>query len=195
MILHGREKHGRKLKKPSARSLLGPGALEFQTEIPEQRRQLCVRPDKTAPITGFRLTAKENISGKIIGAQALRLGSGNEAEEITARYETNIDGLQVSGRFAAAVTPPTRGQGAEGSPKHFCVGFSFNADRTVPENEVEKYFGMELDYALIPFAARAFDYDERDGENKTKLVGAKFAVYATRSVGGPAAGENADQPD
>lgn len=54
---------------------------------------------------------------------------------------------------------------------------------------------MELDYALIPFAARAFDYDERDSENKTKLVGAKFAVYATRSVGGPAAGENADQPD
>lgn len=154
-----------------------------------------MQPDKTAPITGFRLTAKENISGKIIGAQALRLGTGYEAEDITARYETTIDGLQLSGSFATAVTQPTGGPGAEGLPKPFCVDFSFNADRTVPENEVEKYFGLELDYALIPFEARAFDYDEHDSENKTKLVGAKFAVYATRSVDEPAAGENADQPD
>ena len=65
----------------------------------------------------------------------------------------------------------------------------------MPENEIEKYFGLELDYAVIRFEARAFDYDERDSENKTKLVGAKFAVYATRSVDDPAVGENADQPD
>lgn len=195
MFLHGREKHGRKLKEPSTRSPLGPGALEFRTEILEQRRQLCVQPDKTAPITGFRMTAKKNISGTISGVQSLRFGTGTEAEEITAPYETNIDGLQLSGRFATAVTQPTGGPGAEGSPKPFCVDFSFNADRTVPENEVEKYFSLELDYALIPFEARAFDYDERDSENKTKLVGAKFAVYATRSVDDPAAGENADQPD
>ena len=149
-----------------------PGALEFQTEILEQRRQLCVDRDKTAPITGFRMTAKENISGKISGVQSLRFGTGTEAEEITARYETNIDGLQLSGIFPTAVTQPTSGQGAEGSPKPFCVDFSFNANRTVPENEVEKYFGLELDYALISFEARAFDYDERDSENKTKLVGA-----------------------
>ncbi|WP_455005830.1 LPXTG cell wall anchor domain-containing protein [Corynebacterium propinquum] len=80
-------------------------------------------------------------------------------------------------------------------PKPFCVEFSFNADRTVPEKEVEKYFGLQLDYALIPFEARAFDYDERDSENKTKLVGAKFAVYAAKNVDDPAAGENAEQPD
>lgn len=195
MILHGRNKYGRKLKEPSTRSPLGPGALEFQTEILEQRRQLCVQPDKTAPITGFRIAAKENVTGRISGVQALRFGTGSEAEEITARYETNIEGLQLSGRFATAVTQPAGGAGAEGLPKPFCVDFSFNADRTVPENEVEKYFSLELDYALIPFEARAFDYDERDSENKTKLVGAKFAVYATKSVGDPAAGENVDQPD
>ncbi|WP_448860468.1 LPXTG cell wall anchor domain-containing protein [Corynebacterium propinquum] len=195
MSLHGRNKYGRKLKEPSTRSPLGPGALEFRTEILEQRRQLCVQPDKTAPITGFRIAAMENIRGTISDVQALRFGTGNEAEEITARYETNIDGLQLSGRFATAVTQPTGGPGAEGSPKHFCVDFSFNADRTVPENEVEKYFGLELDYALIPFEARAFDYDERDSENKTKLVGAKFAVYPAKSADDPAAGENADQPD
>lgn len=195
MILHGRNKYGRKLKEPSTRSPLGPGALEFQTEILEQRRQLCVQPDKTAPITGFRIAAKENVTGRISGVQALRFGTGNEAEEIKALYETNIEGLQLSGTFATAVTQPTGGPGAEGLPKPFCVDFSFNADRTVPENEVEKYFGMELDYALIPFEARAFDYDERDSENKTKLVGAKFAVYATKSVDDLAAGENADQPD
>lgn len=195
MILHGRNKYGRKLKEPSTRSPLGPGALEFQTEILEQRRQLCVQPDKTAPITGFRIAAKENVTGTISGVQALRFGTGSEAEEITARYETNIEGLQLSGRFATAVTQPAGGAGAEGLPKPFCVDFSFNADRTVPENEVEKYFSLELDYALIPFEARAFDYDERDSENKTKLVGAKFAVYATKSVGDPAAGENVDQPD
>lgn len=194
MILHGRNKYGRKLKEPSTRSPLGPGALEFRTEILEQRRQLCVRPDKTAPITGFRIAA-ENIRGTISNVHALRFGTGNEAEEIKARYETNIEGLQLSGTFATAVTQPTGGPGAEGVPKPFCVDFSFNADRTVPENEVEKYFGMELDYALIPFEARAFDYDERDSENKTKLVGAKFAVYATKSVDDPAAGENVDQPD
>lgn len=195
MFLHGREKHGRKLKEPSTRSPLGPGALEFRTEILEQRRQLCVQPDKTAPITGFRLSAKKNISGKISGVQALRFSTGTEAEEITAPYETNIDGLQLSGIFATAVTQPTSGQGAEGLPKSFCADFSFKADRTVPENEVEKYFSLELDYALIPFEARAFDYDERDSENKTKLVGAKFAVYATKSVDDPAAGEHAAQPD
>lgn len=195
MILHGRNKYGRKLKEPSTRSPLGPGALEFQTEILEQRRQLCVQPDKTAPITGVRIAAKENVTGTISGVQALRFGTGSEAEEITARYETNIEGLQLSGRFATAVTQPAGGAGAEGLPKPFCVDFSFNADRTVPENEVEKYFSLELDYALIPFEARAFDYDERDSENKTKLVGAKFAVYATKSVGDPAAGENVDQPD
>lgn len=194
MSLHGRNKYGRKLKEPSTRSPLGPGALEFRTEILEQRRQLCVQPDKTAPITGFRIAA-ENIRGTISDVHALRFGTGNEAEEITARYETNIDGLQLSGRFATAVTQPTGGPGAEGLPKPFCVDFSFNADRTVPENEVEKYFSLELDYALIPFEARAFDYDERDSENKTKLVGAKFAVYATKSVDDPAAGENVDQPD
>ncbi|MDK8700203.1 LPXTG cell wall anchor domain-containing protein [Corynebacterium pseudodiphtheriticum] len=195
MILHGRNKYGRKLKEPSTRSPLGPGALEFQTEILEQRRQLCVQPDKTAPITGFRIAAMENIRGTISDVQALRFGTGNEAEEITASYGTNIDGLQLSGRFATAVMQPTGGPGVEGSPKPFCVDFSFNADRTVPENEVEKYFGLELDYALIPFEARAFDYDERDSENKTKLVGAKFAVYATKSVDDTAAGENVDQPD
>lgn len=194
MILHGRNKYGRKLKEPSTRSPLGPGALEFRTEILEQRRQLCVRPDKTAPITGFRIAA-ENIRGTISDVHALRFGTGNEAEEIKARYETNIEGLQLSGTFATAVAQPTGGPGAEGLPKPFCVDFSFNADRTVPENEVEKYFSLELDYALIPFEARAFDYDERDSENKTKLVGAKFAVYATRSVDDPAADENADQPD
>lgn len=194
MILHGRNKYGRKLKEPSTRSPLGPGALEFRTEILEQRRQLCVRPDKTAPITGFRIAA-ENIRGTISDVHALRFGTGNEAEEIKARYETNIEGLQLSGKFATVVTQPTGGQGAEGLPEPFCVDFSFNADRTVPENEVEKYFGLELDYALIPFEARAFDYDERDSENKTKLVGAKFAVYATKSVDDPAADENADQPD
>lgn len=195
MSLHGRNKYGRKLKEPSTRSPLGPGALEFQTEILEQRRQLCVQPDKTAPITGFRIAAMENIRGTISDVQALRFGTGNEAEEITASYGTNIDGLQLSGRFATAVMQPTGGPGVEGSPKPFCVDFSFNADRTVPENEVEKYFGLELDYALIPFEARAFDYDERDSENKTKLVGAKFAVYATKSVDDTAAGENVDQPD
>lgn len=194
MILHGRNKYGRKLKGPSTRSPLGPGALEFRTEVLEQRRQLCVRPDKTAPITGFRIAA-ENIRGTISDVHALRFGTGNEAEEIKARYETNIEGLQLSGTFATAVTQPTGGPGAEGLPKPFCVDFSFNADRTVPENEVEKYFSLELDYALIPFEARAFDYDERDNENKTKLVGAKFAVYATKSVDDPAAGEHADQPD
>lgn len=194
MILHGRNKYGRKLKEPSTRSPLGPGALEFRTEILEQRRQLCVQPDKTAPITGFRIAA-ENIRGTISDVHALRFGTGNEAEEIKARYETNIEGLQLSGKFATVVTQPTGGQGAEGLPEPFCVEFSFNADRTVPENEVEKYFGMELDYALIPFEARAFDYDERDSENKTKLVGAKFAVYATKSVDDPAAGEHAAQPD
>ncbi|UQV55629.1 LPXTG cell wall anchor domain-containing protein [Corynebacterium pseudodiphtheriticum] len=194
MILHGRNKYGRKLKEPSTRSPLGPGALEFRTEILEQRRQLCVQPDKTAPITGFRIAA-ENIRGTISDVHALRFGTGNEAEEIKARYETNIEGLQLSGKFATVVTQPTGGQGAEGLPEPFCVEFSFNADRTVPENEVEKYFGLELDYALIPFEARAFDYDERDSENKTKLVGAKFAVYATKSVDDPAADENADQPD
>lgn len=195
MILHGRNKYGRKLKEPNTRSPLGPGALEFRTEILEQRRQLCVQPDKTAPITRFRLTAKESISGTTSGVQALHFGTGNEAEEITSRYETNIDGLQLSGKFATAVTQPTSGQGPEGLPEPFCVDFSFNADRTVPENQVEKYFGLELDYALIPFEARAFDYDERDSENKTKLVGAKFAVYATKSVDDTAAGENVDQPD
>lgn len=195
MFLHGREKHGRKLKEPSTRSPLGPGALEFQTEILEQQRRLCVQPDRTAPITGFRIAAKANIRATISGVQALRFGTGNDAEEITARHETNIDGLQLSGTFTTAVTQPTGGLGAEGLPKPFCVDFSFNADRTVPENEVEKYFGLELDYALIPFEARAFDYDERDSENKTKLVGAYFAVYATKSVDDPAAGENADQPD
>ncbi|PZQ25097.1 MAG: hypothetical protein DI558_08550 [Corynebacterium propinquum] len=195
MFLHGREKHGRKLKEPSTRSPLGPGALEFQTEILEQQRRLCVQPDRTAPITGFRIAAKANIRGTISGVQALRFGTGNDAEEITARHETNIDGLQLSGTFTTAVTQPTGGLGAEGLPKPFCVDFSFNADRTVPENEVEKYFGLELDYALIPFEARAFDYDERDSENKTKLVGAYFAVYATKSVDDSAAGENADQPD
>ncbi|MEY8209943.1 prealbumin-like fold domain-containing protein [Corynebacterium sp. MNWGS58] len=195
MYLHGRNKHGRNLKEPNKRSPLGPGALEFRTEILEQRRQLCVQPDKTASVTGFRLSAKKNISGTISGVQSLRFGTGNEAEEITARYETNIDGLQLSGTFATAVTQPTGGQGAEGSPKPFCVDFSFNADRTVPENEVEKYFGLELDYALIQFEARAFDYDERDSENKTTLVGAKFAVYAAKSADDPAAGEHADQPD
>lgn len=141
------------------------------------------------------MTAKENISGKISGVQSLRFGTGNDAEEITARYETNIDGLQVSGTFTTAVTQPTGGPGVEGLPKPFCVDFSFNADRTVPENEVEKYFGLELDYALIPFEARAFDYDERDSEHKTKLVGAKFAVYVAKSADDPAAGENAEQPD
>lgn len=195
MSLHGRNKYGRKLKEPSTRSPLGPGALEFQTEILEQRRQLCVQPDKTAPITGFRIAAMENIRGTISDVQALRFGTGNEAEEITASYGTNIDGLQLSGRFATAVMQPTGGPGVEGSPKPFCVDFSFNADRTVPENEVEKYFSLELDYALIPFEARAFDYDDRDSENKTKLVGAKFAVYTTKSVDDPAASENADQPD
>lgn len=195
MILHGRNKYGRKLKEPSTRSPLGPGALEFQTEILEQRRQLCVQPDKTAPITGFRIAAKENVTGRISGVQALRFGTGSEAEEITARYETNIEGLQLSGRFATAVTQPAGGAGAERLLKPFCVDFSFKADRTVPENEVEKYFSLELDYALIPFEARAFDYDERDSENKTKLVGAKFAVYATKSVDDPAAGEHAAQPD
>ena len=195
MILHGRNKYGRKLKEPSTRSPLGPGALEFQTEILEQRRQLCVQPDKTAPITGFRIAAMENIRGTISDVQALRFGTGNEAEEITASYGTNIDGLQLSGRFATAVMQPTGGPGVEGSPKPFCVDFSFNADRTVPENEVEKYFSLELDYALIPFEARAFDYDDRDSENKTKLVGAKFAVYTTKSADDPAAGENAEQPD
>lgn len=195
MSLHGRNKYGRKLKEPSTRSPLGPGALEFRTEILEQRRQLCVQPDKTAPITGFRIAAMENIRGRISDVHALRFGTGSEAEEIKARYETNIEGLQLSGKFATVVTQPTGGQGAEGLPEPFCVEFSFNADRTVPENEVEKYFGLELDYALIPFEARAFDYDERDSENKTKLVGAKFAVYATKSVDDPAADENADQPD
>lgn len=195
MILHGRNKYGRKLKEPSTRSPLGPGALEFRTEILEQRRQLCVQPDKKAPITGFRIADKENIRGTISGVQALHLGTGNEAEEITARYETNIDGLQLSGSFATVVTQPTGGPGAEGLPKPFCVEFSFNADRTVPEKEVEKYFGLQLDYALIPFEARAFDYDECDSENKTKLVGAKFAVYAAKNVDDPAAGENAEQPD
>lgn len=194
MILHGRNKYGRKLKEPNTRSPLGPGALEFRTEILEQRRQLCVRPDKTAPITGFRIAA-ENIRGTISDVHALRFGTGNEAEEIKARYETNIEGLQLSGKFATAVTQPTGGQGAEGLPEPFCVEFSFNADRTVPENEIEKYFDLELDYALIPFEARAFDYDERDNENKTKLVGAKFAVYAAKSVDDPATGEYTDQPD
>ncbi|WP_455005829.1 hypothetical protein [Corynebacterium propinquum] len=104
MILHGRNKYGRKLKEPSTRSPLGPGALEFRTEILEQRRQLCVQPDKKAPITGFRIADKENIRGTISGVQALHLGTGNEAEEITARYETNIDGLQLSGSFATVVT-------------------------------------------------------------------------------------------
>lgn len=194
MILHGRNKYGRKLKEPSTRSPLGPGALEFRTEILEQRRQLCVRPDKTAPITGFRIAA-ENIRGTISDVHALRFGTGNEAEEIKARYETNIEGLQLSGKFATAVTQPTGGQRAEGLPEPFCVEFSFNADRTVPENEVEKYFDLELDYALIPFEARAFDYDERDNENKAKLVGAKFAVYAAKSADDPATGALADQPD
>lgn len=128
--------------------------------------------------------------------QLLRFGTGNGAGEITtARYETNVDGLKLSGRFATAVTQPTGGQGAEGLSKPFCVDFSFNSDRTVPENEVEKYFGLELDYALIPFEARAFDYDECDSETKTKLVGAKFAVYAAKNVDDPAASEHADQPD
>lgn len=103
MILHGRNKYGRKLKEPSTRSPLGPGALEFRTEILEQRRQLCVQPDKTAPITGFRIAA-ENIRGTISDVHALRFGTGNEAEEIKARYETNIEGLQLSGTFATAVT-------------------------------------------------------------------------------------------
>lgn len=188
MYLHGRNKHGRNLKEPNTRSPLGPGALEFRTEVLEQQRQLCEQPDKTASVTGFRLSAKKNISGTISSVQSLRFGTGNEAEEITARYETNIDGLQLSGTFATAVTQPTGGQGAEGSPKPFCVEFSFNADRTVPENEMEKYFGLELDYALIPFEARAFDYDERDSENKTTLVGTKFAVYAANSADDPAAG-------
>lgn len=195
MILHGRNKYGRTLKEPNTRSPLGPGVLEFRTEILEQRRQLCVQPDKTAPITGFRLTAKENISGTTSGVQALHFGTGNEAKEITARYETNIDGLQLSGKFATAVTQPTSGQGPEALPEPFCVDFSFNADQTVPENEVEKYFGLELDYALIPFEARAFDYDERDSGNKTKLVGAKFSVYAAKSVDDPATGAPEDQPD
>lgn len=65
----------------------------------------------------------------------------------------------------------------------------------MPENEVEKYCGLELDDALIPFEARVFDYDERVSENKTTLVGAKFAVYAAKSADDPSAGEHADQPD
>ena len=123
MNLHGRNKYGRKLKEPSTRSPLGRGALEFRSEILEQRRQLCVQPDKTAPITEFRIAAMENIRGTISDAQALHFGTGNEAEAIMARYETSIDGLQLSGRFASAVTQPTGGPGAEGLPKPLCIDF------------------------------------------------------------------------
>lgn len=90
---------------------------------------------------------------------------------------------------------PTGGQGPEGLPKPICVEFSFNADRTVPENEVEKYFGLELDYALIPFEARALDYDDCFSENKTKFVGVKFSAYAAKRADDPAPGALADQPD
>ncbi|MDK4296851.1 LPXTG cell wall anchor domain-containing protein [Corynebacterium pseudodiphtheriticum] len=195
MVLHGRNKHGRNLKEPNTRSPLGPGALEFATTLLEQRRQICVEAQESAPITGFQLQQRGGLSGGIRRIESASFGSDEAAQQITVPLKITIDGLNARGKFQPLVEQPTHQTQDSQEKRHFCVELSFNADRDVSQEQMDQHFELTLSYALIPLQVQAFDYDERGDVNKTVLVGAEFAVYASKPADGAAGLEPADQPD
>lgn len=195
IVSHGRNKHGRNLKEPNTRSPLGPGALDFATTLLEQRRQVCVEPQESAPITGFQLRQRGGLSGGIRRIESASFGSDEAAQQITVALKITIDGRNARGKFQPLVEQTTYQTQDSQEKRHFCVELSFNADRYVPQEKMDQHFDLTLSYAVIPLQVQAFDYDERGDADKTMLVGAEFAVYASKPADGTAGLKPADQPD
>lgn len=195
IVSHGRNKHGRNLKEPNTRSPLGPGALDFATTLLEQRRQVCVEPQESAPITGFQLQQRGGLSGGIRRIESASFGSDEAAQQITVALKITIDGRNARGKFQPLVEQTTYQTQDSQEKRHFCVELSFNVDRYVPQEKMDQHFDLTLSYAVIPLQVQAFDYDERGDADKTMLVGAEFAVYVSEPADGAAGLEPADQPD